>query len=345
LLPIDAPEMLGTAAAASPITTVDLADQRGARVRRRALCVGINSYRRSPLRGCVADARRWALTLERLGFEPPLVLTDGAATYDRILVELETLIRSSRPGDVLVFQYAGHGTTVPDRNADELCGDSPATDEALCPIDFEDGRLIIDDDLAAVLRTIPAAVRLTSFIDACHSGSVSRLGLGGQPGRADVDERPRFIVADQRLVDAHFAFRASHAGSRVAEARQRTGERDTLFSACQSTEVAWESNGQGDFTRHATQVLSRGLGLTHGEFLAQVRTAFGATARQHPEVYPLGTGSLKLLSTEPGREVDATSTAPLLQTVGGVGRAQDVAALLRSIAALLLSTPDAREVR
>jgi hypothetical protein len=263
------------------------------------------------------------------------VLTDGAATYDRILGELDALIRSSRPGDVLVFQYAGHGTTVPDRNADELGGDSPADDEALCPIDFEDGRLLIDDDLAAVLGTIPAGVRLTSFIDACHSGSVSRFGIGGPPLRAAADERPRFIVADEDLVDAHLAFRASH-GSRAAGARQRTAGRDTLFSACRSTEVAWESNGQGDFTRLATPLLARsGPGLTHDGFLAQVRAAFGASARQHPELYPPGTGSLQLLSAEPGREVDGPSPAPLLQAAGDIGRADDVATLLRSIAAVL----------
>jgi hypothetical protein len=290
------------------------------------------------LNGCVADARRWARTLQGLGFEPPRLLVDAAATRERILRELRSLIASAQPGDVLVFQYAGHGTTVPDRNADEAGGDSPVDDEALCPFDFDEGHLIIDDDLGAVLRTVPAGVRLTSFIDACHSGSVSRLGVGGQRGRAAADERPRFIVADDDLIEAHFAFRATEADSPSGMAGFAPGpsDRDTLFSACRSTEVAWESNGQGDFTRVATQLLARGVsGLTHKAFLAQVHGALGANPRQHPELYPSGAGELALLVAEPGRAAATSAPALALELAGPGAQAQDVAALLRSIAALL----------
>ena len=34
----------------------------------RALCVGIDSYPGQELSGCVADARQWRKTLEKLGF-------------------------------------------------------------------------------------------------------------------------------------------------------------------------------------------------------------------------------------------------------------------------------------
>jgi hypothetical protein len=167
---------------------------------------------------------------------------------------------------------------------------------------------------------------------------VSRLGVGGQRGRAAAGDRPRFIVADDELIQAHFAFRGALAGSSsraIAFARD-TSDRDTLFSACRSTEVAWESNGQGDFTRIATQVLARGVsGVTHGAFLAQVRAGLGANPRQHPEVYPSGAGALALLVAEPGRAGETSAPALALEPAGAGGHAQDVAALLRSIAALL----------
>jgi hypothetical protein len=328
----------GSSRVVSPVLVTPMDDRRSASGRRRALCVGINAYRRAPLNGCVADARRWAATLQGLGFEPPRLLVDGEATRERILRELASLIAGAQPGDVLVFQYAGHGTTVPDLDGDEASGDSPADDEALCPVDFDDGRLIIDDDLGAVLRTVPAGVRLTSFIDACHSGSVSRLGVGGPRGRAAADERPRFIVADENLIQAHFAFRATAGLSArgVAAFARDTSDGDTLFAACRSTEVAWESNGQGDFTRAATQVLARGVsGLTHSAFLAQVLAGLGASPRQHPEIHPSGAGALGLLVADPGRATEATASAVTLESAQSGAQAQDVAALLRSIAAVL----------
>ena len=323
------------ASAASPATPAALPSGRG---RRRALCVGINAYRSSPLNGCVADARLWARTLAGLGYEPARMLLDQDATRANILSELQALIQSSGPGDVVVFQYAGHGTTVPDRNADELDGDSPQNDEALCPIDFEDGRLLIDDDLAAVFRNIPSGVRVTSFIDACHSGSVSRFGVGAPShGSRAADERPRFVIADNHLIQKHFAFRAASDGSRATQTHAQTPGRDTLFSACRSTEVAWESNGQGDFTRHATKVLAQGVnGVTHAAFLAKVVSAFGAHPRQHPEIYPTDASMHGLLTADPLRGGDVPpASAEASAALPAAAQAADVAAVLRAIADLL----------
>jgi hypothetical protein len=59
-----------------------------------------------------------------------------------------------------------------------------------------------------------------------------------------------------------------------------------LFSACRSTEVAWETDGHGEFTVRATAILQRGTqGLTHETFRAQLVQAFGAQPRQHPELH------------------------------------------------------------
>jgi hypothetical protein len=167
---------------------------------------------------------------------------------------------------------------------------------------------------------------------------VSRLGVGGPPGRPGTDARPRFIVPDEDLIQAHFAFRDSvaDAPAAVASFTRGAGERDTLFSACRSTEVAWESHGQGDFTRVATQLLARGVaGVTQGAFLAQVHAALGSNPRQHPEVHPTGAGALMLLAPEPGRAAEAAAPGLPLEPAAFAGGAQDVAALLRSIAAVL----------
>jgi hypothetical protein len=258
--------------------------------RRRALCVGIDSYPRSQLFGCVNDARQWRDTLRSLGFDEPKMLTDREATRSAILDHLNELIQSSQAGDVLVFQYAGHGTQVRDLNGDEADGDSPGKDEALCPIDYAEGRFLIDDDLAVAFDQVPPGVSMTVFTDCCHSGSITRFAVGTPPGSGDANEKVRFINTTPEMEAAHAAFRASLGGTRAAASRGAYDRaREVLFCACRSTEVALESDGHGHFTTRATGVLAAGIaGLTNSEFQRRVISAFGPNPRQNPELHCAG---------------------------------------------------------
>lgn len=258
----------------------------GAGGRRLALCVGINTYPTAPLAGCVADAEEWASTLGSLGFETTL-LTNEQATYDSILSELSDLVTSSRAGDVIVFQFAGHGTTLADKNKDEIVKGMPGRDEALCPHDFAGGAFIVDDDVAEIFTRIPEGVNVTCFIDCCHSGTITRFAVGdssnGQ-GRSR-NERPRFIVATPEMESNHLGFRKSLGRSRSFTSRGPDSMREILFSACLQSEVAWENDGHGDFTTRATQILRSGAnGMSNELFQQKVVEAFGANPRQHPDL-------------------------------------------------------------
>ena len=60
---------------------------------------------------------------------------------------------------------------------------------------------------------------------------------------------------------------------------------EVVFSACLSTEVAWESGGNGDFTTRALRVLTNGTrGLSNENFEQRVIAAFGATPRFFPQM-------------------------------------------------------------
>lgn len=257
--------------------------------RRRALCVGINRYQSSPLNGCVADAKLWATTLGNLGFEIQM-LTDEQATFDGIIGSLKEMVQSSRPGDVLVFQYAGHGIELPDVNGDETGGDSPKDDEAICPYDYTAGRFVLDDDIAQVFNSLKSThrgVNVTCFFDCCHSGTLSRFGVGidlSQRGRG-ADERARSISVTSEMVENHRRFRRSRGMGRSLLSRGPDNMSEVIFSACLSGEKAYENNGQGDFTRYAVTALSRyGIEVTHQEFEQRVREAFGSSPRQHPNL-------------------------------------------------------------
>jgi hypothetical protein len=306
--------------------------------RQRALCVGIDRYPTAPLGGCVADARLWASTLRGLGFEDATLLLDEQATRAAILDSLKRMVSESRRGDVLVFQYAGHGTQLPDINGDEK---EDAKDEAFCPYDFDSGKFLIDDDVREVFDTIPDGVNVTCFVDSCNSGSITRVAVGGPLGPpADPTARRRFLIATPQMIQAHREFRSRIGFSRGSARRDLRTMREVTFSACQPFEVAWEMQGQGEFTRRATRILSGGIqGLTNAGFQQQVEAAFGPTGRQRPFLDCAdGAKALGLLRPLGGGQATAGAVPqPPGLTLAGLpaGTQAGVADLLRSIAALL----------
>ena len=250
---------------------------------RRALCVGINAYGGgNRLSGCVHDAQSWADVLAKQGFATKLLL-DDAATYDGITASLREMVASSKSGDVIVFQYSGHGTTAPDEQGRTVDG----IEEALVPVDFsvESPHLLMDFDVGAIFNALPAGVNLTCFIDCCHSGTITRMLVGAPPQRVSraVDERPRFMRLSAAEIAAVERFRATAApaarGNTVGGIDRM---RDIVFAACRPDEVAWESNGQGEFTARAIPILGQGFQGTNDAFASAVVQAFGATPRQHP---------------------------------------------------------------
>ncbi len=244
--------------------------------RRRALCIGIDSYPRQPLAGCIRDAQTWAEALRGFGFETEMLL-DRDATRDAILAGIERLIAGGQPGDVLVFQYAGHGTYFDDENGDE----DDRRDEALCPIDLDTGAVVLDDEVRELFAQLGDNVNLTSFIDCCHSGSITRMAF--RPGQ---DMRQRTITPTPAMRDFYRDLKAKQGRSRsAAPVRRAVARRDVTFAACQDHEVAWESNGQGEFTVRSMEVLGEhGLGLTNEAFYRAVLDRFGPNPRQKPNL-------------------------------------------------------------
>jgi len=247
----------------------------------RALCVGINAYPRPEQRlsGCVHDSERWSQALRSLGFQVE-TLQDYRATRRALEQSLGELVTRSRPGDVIVFQFAGHGTHVQDLNGDE----PDERDEALCPVDFADGRLYIDDDISELFAKLPHGVNMTCFMDCCHSGTNTRFAVGRATRAPGPGAKPRYVIPTLELEAAHREFRG---GARAPSPASGTGGpermRDIKFSACRDDEVAWEIGQSGEFTERAMRIFAAGVqGMSNGEFLNRVLRDFGAGARQRP---------------------------------------------------------------
>lgn len=250
---------------------------------KRALCIGINAYPTAPLSGCVNDSRRWGETLAGLGFKVD-ALTDGQATRAAIMEGLRALVASARPGDELVFQYAGHGSQIEDVDGDE----SDRFDEAFVPVDYQGGQLLLDDDFHAITTELREGAFLTLFMDCCHSGSNSRFAPRSAVPRGD--ERVRFMTLDDEVRRRFLALR----GGTRAGARRRSGARGERaappgvvhFAACLDSEFAWESGGSGDFTRIATPMLAEAVrgGKGNQAFMDAVVRKFGKSPRQNPRL-------------------------------------------------------------
>ncbi len=287
------PEPLGSpgpAAIPSPVAASSLALASKAGGAKRALCIGIDSYPApNALEGCVNDTEQWRKTLAALGFEVKLV-PERQATRQGILAALAELLQASSTGDVLVFQYSGHGTQVPDYDGDEDDG----SDEAMVPIDFESGAFLVDDDLRAIFSQLSGGVNLTCFIDCCHSGSITRmLGRSADENALPEHTHSRYLKrtgdwqdwmrAHERFRQRDRALRGSIGGS------SRTIDSNSMrwvnFSACDATEVAYEKNGSGDFTRLATGLLTaQALQRSNRDFQDAVILAFGEGRRQTPQL-------------------------------------------------------------
>jgi hypothetical protein len=159
---------------------------------RRAVVIGINQYAAPPgevrgratggrdrwrdLRGAVHDAKAMrAILVARYGFrrEDVRLLLDTDATRANILGSVkEHLIARSKPGDVSLFFYAGHGSQLLNPRSRE----TDRLDETIVPADSNRGAPDIrDKELRGLFNDVlDRGAELVAIFDSCSSGSITR---------------------------------------------------------------------------------------------------------------------------------------------------------------------------
>jgi hypothetical protein len=171
------------------------------------------------------------------------LLTDRAATREAILRAIEEhLLVPSRPGDEVVFFFAGHGS----QQENSLSDEDDKLDETIVPWDSARGAADVrDKELRRLFnRILDRGARLTVILDSCHSGSAAR---GLPPGA-----RARMLPLDPRD-----AADGAPAGPRPED------QGALVLSAAQDFQPAWERWDES-------------VGKTHGVFS---RALFEAMAR------------------------------------------------------------------
>ena len=151
----------------------------------KALLIGVGNYRipSAALPGIDKDLERMQDVARLMGFEAAntKTLVDSNATLLEIRLAIQQhLVLGSNADDRVLFYFSGHGTQVRDESGDE----ADAVDEALMPYDttqrYSRGEvvlenLLLDDEFERLLEQIPAG-EIIVIVDACHSGTVTRVG-------------------------------------------------------------------------------------------------------------------------------------------------------------------------
>jgi len=147
----------------------------------RALVVGIDNYKNGhiapPLSGAVADARDINAALQQAGASDITLLLDDQATRSRLEIALNGLAQRSRPGDLVIITFAGHGT----RGAERVPGSEPdGKDEWFVLWGFgtsggDTRERLVDDEMADWLGRLDASGARTIFLaDVCHGGGITK---------------------------------------------------------------------------------------------------------------------------------------------------------------------------
>lgn len=115
------------------------------------------------LPSCANDARAMAQLADALGYDTA-VLVDEAATTTALYDLVGHAATSMQSGDALFITISSHGSQIPNTSGDL---ETDMLDETLCLFD----RMLVDDELTAMLGNMPSGVRVHVVFDSCHSGT------------------------------------------------------------------------------------------------------------------------------------------------------------------------------
>lgn len=285
------------------------------------LVVGINQYTHyGSLKGAVNDARDIRAALETVGVKDVVMLLDGQATREAITAAWKQQVSKAKPGDTLIFTYAGHGGQEPERIKGS---EADGKDEALLLGGFQTTRpgnsqRIVDDELYQWFSAVPQ-LNIVFVADACYSGTLTRsidpraafLGSRtiGDYGPIQNDPLPppaaKLNSDDQSL--AHVTFLAA------SQENQKTPEflLDNQPRGALSWAFAQALRGAADANRDQR--------LDRDELRRYVveTVRMYAEARQHPKVEPLADAHRAILPAAT-RPADRLSPPPakLLRILG-----------------------------
>jgi hypothetical protein len=211
-------------------------------------------------------------------------LFNRQATGKAIRDAIKSTLAKARSGDIVVVQYSGHGSFVPDIDGDEPDG----TDECLCPYDINARGPITDDELFRIYSARQQGVRLLMLSDSCHSGTVARFCPIKTPPTTNAKNPPqrkvRFLPPSVFLPKKEAAILGARRRVRPSSPPGRYAA--LLMAGCQDTEYSYDAsfNGRpnGAFSFVAIRALaSLSKKATYSDWFKAIRRVL--PSRQYPQ--------------------------------------------------------------
>lgn len=270
-----------------------------------ALTIGLNSVDpkhysgwSGDLNACESDASDMAHIASSRGFKATKLLTSDA-TKKQVSNEIKKASQKLKTGDIFMLSYSGHGGTLPDLNDDE----PDDQDETWCLYDEE----LVDDELNLLLAKFAPGVRILTFSDSCHSGTVtktafhqpfidmlnSNVGANGTKYRfmpasialntyRDNRERYNRILKDPKLATSEDMVRAPVL----------------LISGCQDNQLSADGTFNGLFTSQLSEVWNDGTFKgRYRKFHKEITNRM--PPQQTPNYYLIGTRDLQFEKQKP----------------------------------------------
>lgn len=267
-----------------------------------ALLVGINDYPSiNKLSGCVADAEAVADFLQQHASPTYKLhikkLLDAEATRENIINTFRDHLTQAKAGDTVYFHFSGHGSRedapvefhnfFPEgKNETLVCYDSRGFSNR----DANEYYDLADKELAVLIAEVAQNnPHIIISLDACHSGGGTRTseGLFGHKRQASNTAGSRGL---ESYIDGYYAKQYAETKSISIPMASHV-----VFSACSSTEFAWETTGnRGLFTQTLLSVLAEtGIQASYGDVFERVQIRIRQQGGdQTPQVETFGQASV-----------------------------------------------------
>lgn len=153
-----------------------------------------------PLSACVNDANDFHDLANNQGYSNNITLTDKEATTANFTAAMRQAATNLFSGDSLFVTFSGHGSQLTNTSTNE---EADLLDETLCFYD----RMLIDDEIYALLAELRPGVNATLLYDSCHSATVTKMLLVDDDATSNTDNiramSRRITAYDPEIDDAN----------------------------------------------------------------------------------------------------------------------------------------------
>jgi hypothetical protein len=264
------------------------------------LVVGIDAYEHyPPLQGAGNDARAVAEALRAASVQELVVLLDREATRHKILETWQRFVRQAKPGDTIIFTYAGHGAQEPEHI---VGNEQDGKDEVLVLAGFDtrqrNSERIRDDEIQELFQSA-AHLKIIFIADACYSGTLTRSAslpvrtrTIGDYGKIEYDQLPRPKPTAKTSPEGDLPHVTFFSASREHEVTPEVRIEGRIHGAL-SWSFAQAVRGAADHDRDG--ILRKGEVEHFVLENVRMRTEY----QQHPQVQPEGGATTPLLALRP----------------------------------------------